>query len=103
MHSIYVYTDIYQGLKIFANSYIYISIFDFNIFLQVFKEIETLDLGCGVGGGIDNSGVFLVRPLFLVTQFLILMYCHLNKCNSGMRVSGQTIQARGKFRHKRIL
>ena len=26
MHSIYVYTDIYQGLKIFANSYIYIYI-----------------------------------------------------------------------------
>ena len=24
MHSIYVYTDIYQGLKIFANSCIYI-------------------------------------------------------------------------------
>ena len=24
MHSIYVYTDIYQGLNIFANSYIYI-------------------------------------------------------------------------------
>ena len=26
MHSIYVYTDIYQGLQIFANSYIYIYI-----------------------------------------------------------------------------
>ena len=27
MHSIYVYTDIYQGLKIFANSCIYIYIY----------------------------------------------------------------------------
>ena len=26
MHSIYLYTDVYQGLNIFANSYIYIYI-----------------------------------------------------------------------------
>ena len=29
--------------------------------LQVFKQIERLDLGCGVGGGKDHRDVFRVR------------------------------------------
>ena len=34
MHSIYVYTDIYQGLKIFANSYIYI----YNLYMPLHED-----------------------------------------------------------------
>ena len=40
MHSIYEYTDIYQGLKILANSYIYIAVckhFEPNSYISVYK------------------------------------------------------------------
>ena len=47
MHSIYVYTDIYQGLKILANSYIYIYICIFGG--KVLGELRGLGWDGGVG------------------------------------------------------
>ena len=44
MHSIYVYTDIYQGLKIFANSCIYMY-----IWIDGCTELDSYSFGLLVG------------------------------------------------------